>query len=96
MQIKKHWDHSTSPSTFVIKMPEGKGKYSEWKIKFRGSYRDGMMYIKSLENNGMISFKDDYLPAMDEIRGTAYRSLMCERDLRREIIRLKKELKSKM
>ena len=64
--MKKYWDHKTSPSTFVIMRPMGKGKYTEWKEVFRGTYDDGMMYIKSLDNSGMISFRDDYIPAMQK------------------------------
>ena len=94
--MKTHWDHKTSPSTFVVSALEGKGKYSEWKIKFRGSYTDGMMYIKSLESDdGSISFSEDYLPAIRTVRRVAYRALMCEKELRREIIKLKKQLKNK-
>ena len=55
-----------------------------------------MMYIKSLENDGMISFEGDYLPVMKEATERSYRLLLAEKELRREIIKLKKDLKSKM
>jgi hypothetical protein len=86
--MKKYWDNSTKPSTFVI---TNKGEES-----FRGTYTDGMMYIKSLENDGMISFEGDYLPVMKEATERNYRLLLAEKELRREIIKLKKDLKSKM
>lgn len=91
--MKKYWDHKTSPSTFVIMRPMGKGKYTEWKEVFRGTYDDGMMYIKSLDNSGMISFRDDYIPAMQKIRKHCQNGYALERDLRRQIIKLKKEIK---
>ena len=84
----KYWDNNTSPSTFVI---TNKGEES-----FRGTYTDGMMYIKSLENDGMISFEGDYLPVVKEATERNYRLLLAEKELRREIIKLKKDLKSKM
>jgi hypothetical protein len=83
--MKKFWDHSTKPSTWVVK--EGGDEI------FRGAFRDGVMYLKSLKSNGLISFKDDYLPAIKEATKRAYKSLMCERDLRREVFKLKKEIK---
>tara|TARA_Y100001938_G_C8099740_1_gene440725 strand:+ start:5491 stop:5787 length:297 start_codon:yes stop_codon:yes gene_type:complete len=92
--MKKYWDHSTSPSTYVVSRLKGKGKYAEYTEAFRGSYTDGMMYIKSLENDGMIDFENDYLPAMSKIKAITYRALMVEKELRRDIIRLKKELKA--
>ena len=49
--VKKYWDHSTKPSTWVVKDDE--------KELFRGSYINGVMYLKSLESDGMISFKDN-------------------------------------
>ena len=91
--MKKHWDHSTSPSTYVVSRLKGKGKYAKHTEAFRGSYTDGMMYVKSLENGGMIDFENDYLPAMSKIRTITYRALMVEKELRRNIISLKKELK---
>ena len=91
--MKKYWDHKTSPSTFVIMRPMGKGKYTEWKEVFRGTYDDGMMYIKSLDNSGMIRFRDDYIPAMQKIRKHCQNGYALERDLRRQIIKLKKEIK---
>ena len=53
--MKKYWDHSTKPSTYVVCVPNEE--------PFRGSYQDGMLYIKSLNASGMISFKDDYIPS---------------------------------
>jgi len=85
--MKKYFDHSTKPSTYVISL--------HTEELFRGTYTDGMMYIKSVKNNGMISFKDDYLPAMCKVTKRGYRALMSERGLRREILKLKKELKNK-
>ena len=41
----------------------------------------------------MISFEDDYLPVIQEATKRAYRALMSEKELRREIIKLKKEIK---
>lgn len=84
--MKKYWDHSTKPSTYVVSF--------EGAVGFVGNYKDGMMYIKSLENKGMISFEEDYLPAMQVTTKRAYRALMVEKELRRDIIKLKKELKS--
>ena len=85
--MKKYFDHSTKPSTYVISFGAEE--------LFRGAYADGMMYIKSTENDGMISFEDDYLPAVRRISGIAYRALTSEKGLRREIIKLKKELNEK-
>ena len=82
--MKKYWDHKTKPSTYIISF--------EGAVGFRGTYKDGMVYLKSLDNEGMISFEDDYLPAMREVTKVAYRALMCEQGLRREIIKLKKQL----
>ena len=84
--MKKYWDHSTKPSTYVVSL--------HTEELFRGTYTDGMMYIKSIKNNGMISFEDDYLPAMCKVTKRGYRALMSEKELRREIIKLKKELKN--
>lgn len=83
--MKRYWDHSTKPSTWVIK--EGEEEV------FRGNYRNGVMYLKSLENDGMISFENDYLPAMKEVTKITYRLLRCEQETRREIIKLRKEIK---
>ena len=83
--MKKYFDHSTKPSTYVISL--------HTEELFRGTYTDGMMYIKSIKNDGMISFEDDYLPAIKRVTGIAYKALMSERGLRREIIKLKKQLK---
>ena len=82
--MKKYWDHSTKPSTYVVCVPNEE--------PFRGSYQDGMLYIKSLNTSGMISFKDDYIPSTAKIKKTAYRALMVEKQLRREIIKLKKQI----
>lgn len=84
--MKKYFDHSTSPSTFVINDAEE---------LFRGTYMNGMMYIKSIKNNGMISFEHDYLPAMCKVTKRGYKALMSEKELRREVVKLKKELKNK-
>ena len=83
--MNKYWDHSTKPSTYVISL--------HTEELFRGTYTDGMMYIKSIKNDGMISFEDDYLPVIQEATKRAYRALMSEKELRREIIKLKKEIK---
>ena len=83
--MKKYFDHSTKPSTYVISLHEEE--------LFRGTYTDGMMYIKSIENDGMISFKDDYLPTIKRVTGIAHRAMTSEKELRREIIKLKKQLK---
>ena len=84
--VKKYWDHSTKPSTWVIEDDEEE--------LFRGSYVNGVMYLKSLESDGMISFKDDYLPVVCQITKRSYRSMLSEKELRREIFKLKKEIKS--
>jgi len=86
IKVKKYWDHKTKPSTYVIEVDD--------KELFRGNYADGMMFIKSLDNDGMISFWDDYLPEMKRVSKITYRALHVEKELRREIIKLKKELKS--
>ncbi len=92
--IKKYWDHNTSPSTYVINRQMGRGKYSEWKEVFRGTYDDGMMYLISLDRGGLISFDSDYLPAMKKLRKHCQNGYALEKDLRRQIIKLKKEIKS--
>ena len=92
--IKKNWDHNTSPSTYVINRQVGRGKYSEWKEVFRGTYDDGMMYLMSLDRGGLISFQSDYLPAMEKLRKHCRNGYALEKDLRRQIIKLKKEIKS--
>jgi hypothetical protein len=51
------------------------------------------MYIKSLENDGMISFEDDFLPEWRKFSKNHLRALMSEQKLRKEIISLKKQLK---
>jgi hypothetical protein len=43
----------------------------------------------------MISFKDDFMPYSQSMCKRYYRSLMCEKELRREILKLKKEIKNK-
>ena len=45
--IKRFWDHSASPSQWVIKREDVE--------LFRGTYDDGVMYLLSLENAGMIA-----------------------------------------
>ena len=92
--IKKYWDHSKSPSTYVINRQVGKGKYSEWKEVFRGTYDDGMMYLASLDRGGLISFEHDYIPAMEKLRKHCQNGYALEKDLRRQIIKLKKEIKN--
>tara|TARA_Y100001973_G_scaffold37536_1_gene56454 strand:+ start:2194 stop:2484 length:291 start_codon:yes stop_codon:yes gene_type:complete len=92
--MKKYWDHRTSPSTYVINKKIGRGKYSEWKEVFRGTYDDGMMYLASLDRGGLISFQSDYLPAMQKLRKHCKNGYALERTLRREIIKLKKEIKA--
>ena len=42
----------------------------------------------------MISFKDDYIPAMQKLRKYCRKGFALEKQLRRDIIKLKKELKS--
>jgi len=83
--MKKRWDHGTKPSTYIVSLNEEE--------LFRGTYTNGMMYIKSLKNDGMISFKDDYLPAVCNSTKRAYRALKAEKELRREVLKLNKELK---
>ena len=83
--MKKFWDHSTEPSTYVVVI--------DGKEEFRGGYDQGMMFIKSLKNDGMISFEEDFMPYASTLCKRYYRALMCERELRREIIKLKKEIK---
>ena len=90
--MKKHWDNTTSPSTYVISRSVSNGKYRVFREVFRGGYVDGMMYIKSLDNGGMISFASDYLPVVGETAKRAYRALMAQKELRREIIKLKKQI----
>jgi hypothetical protein len=85
-EVIKFWDHGTSPSTYCIK--------HEGDIVFRGAYSDGMLFIKASKNGGKIDFIDDYIPAMRKLKKTCYRALMVEKELRREIIKLKKELKN--
>tara|TARA_Y100000004_G_scaffold178434_1_gene221016 strand:- start:33 stop:323 length:291 start_codon:yes stop_codon:yes gene_type:complete len=92
--MKKYWDHSTSPSTYVISRLTGRGKYADWKEVFRGTYDDGMMYLASLDQGGMINFQNDYIPAMQKLRKHCQNGYALERTLRREIIKLKKEIKA--
>ena len=84
--MKKYWDHSASPSQWVIK----KGEYE----LFRGTFDDGVIFLRSLDNGGMISFKDDYIPAMQKLRKYCQKGFALEKDLRRQIIKLKKENKA--
>ena len=83
--MKRYWDHSASPSQWVVK--------EDSEELFRGSYDDGVIFLKSLKSDGMIHFKDDYIPAMKKLRKYCQRGFALERDLRREIIKLKKEIK---
>lgn len=83
--IKKFWDHSASPSQWVIKRGDSE--------IFRGTFDDGVLFLKSLDNGGMINFKGDYLPAMQKLRKYCQRGFKLERELRREILKLKKENK---
>ena len=83
--MKKYWDHSTKPSTYVVVVDD--------KEAFRGGYDQGMMFIKSLQNDGMISFEEDFMPYASTLCKRYYRALMCEKELRRNIIKLKKETK---
>ena len=83
--MKKYWDHSTKPSTYVVAV--------DGKEAFRGSYDQGMTFIKSLQNDGMISFDEDFMPYASTLCKRYYRALMCEKELRRNIIKLKKEIK---
>ena len=86
IECKKYWDHSVSPSQWVIKIEEAE--------LFRGTFDDGVIFLKSLDNGGMISFKEDYIPAMQKLRKYCKKGFALERDLRRQIIKLKKELKA--
>ena len=86
IEYKKYWDHSVSPSQWVIKR---KGVEV-----FRGTFDDGVIFLKSLDNCGMISFKNDYIPAMQKLRKYCKKGFALEKQLRRDIIKLKKELKS--
>ena len=84
--MKKFWDHSVSPSQWVIKKGESE--------LFRGTFDDGVIFLRSLDNGGMIRFKEDYIPAMQKLRKYCQKGFALEKQLRRDIIRLKKELKS--
>tara|TARA_A100001201_G_scaffold127172_2_gene111815 strand:+ start:573 stop:845 length:273 start_codon:yes stop_codon:yes gene_type:complete len=84
-EIKKFWDHSASPSQWVIKKEEVE--------LFRGTFDDGVVFLRSLDNGGMISFKNDYIPAMQKLRKYCQKGFALEKDLRRQIIKLKKENK---
>lgn len=85
-EIKKFWDHSASPSQWVIKKGESE--------LFRGTFDDGVIFLRSLDNGGMISFKNDYIPAMQKLRKYCQKGFALEKDLRRQIIKLKKENKA--
>ncbi len=85
-KMKRYWDHSASPSQWIIKE-----KGTE---VFRGTFNDGQVFLKSLENAGMISFKDDYIPAMEKLRKYCQNGYALEKTLRREIIKLKKQIKN--
>ena len=82
---KKYWKHDGPPSHYCVEV--------DGEVAFTGSYDQGMMFIKSLENDGMISFGADFMPYVDTLSKRYYRALMCEKDLRRNIIKLKKEMK---
>jgi len=82
-KTKKFWDHSASPSQWVIKKNETE--------LFRGTFDDGVIFLRSLDNGGMISFKNDYIPAMQKLRKYCQRGFALEKQLRRDIIKLKKE-----
>ena len=84
--MKKYWDHSASPSQWVIKKNETE--------LFRGTFDDGVIFLRSLDNGGMISFKNDYIPAMQKLRKYCQRGFTLEKQLRRDIIKLKKENKA--
>ena len=84
-EIKKFWDHSASPSQWVIKKEDVE--------LFRGTFDDGVIFLRSLDNGGMISFKNDYIPAMQKLRKYCQKGFALEKDLRRQIIKLKKENK---
>tara|TARA_B100002019_G_scaffold293417_1_gene320871 strand:+ start:2412 stop:2693 length:282 start_codon:yes stop_codon:yes gene_type:complete len=86
IEYKKYWDHSVSPSQWVIKRKEDE--------VFRGTFDDGVIFLRSLDNGGMISFKNDYIPAMQKLRKYCKKGFALEKQLRRDIIKLKKELKS--
>ncbi len=83
--VKKYWDHSASPSQWVVKRGDSE--------IFRGTFDDGVLFLKSLDSGGVINFKDDYLPAMQKLRKYCQRGFKLERELRREILKLKKENK---
>ena len=84
-EIKKYWDHKTSPSTYVI--------LADGEEAFRGTHSEGEVYVRSLGSGGMISFENDFLPEMRKVTKNLFRAMMSERGLRREIIKLKKENK---
>ena len=84
--MKKYWDNNTKPSTYVILIDE--------KEVFRGNFNEGVMYVKSLENDGMINFKEDVLPEWRKVTKNLLRAMTYERGVRQEIIKLKKEIKS--
>ncbi len=84
-KIKRYWSHDGPPSHYHVEV--------DGELAFRGSYAQAMLFIKSLDNDGMISFKEDFIPYADTLGKRYYRALMCERELRREIIKLKKDLK---
>jgi len=84
-RIKRYWKHDGPPSHYHVEV--------DGELAFRGNYNQAMIFIKSLDTDGMISFEDDFVPYSDALCKRYYRALMCERDLRREIIKLKKEIK---
>ena len=82
---KKYWKHDGPPSHYCVEV--------DGEVAFTGSYDQGMIFIKSLENDGMISFEEDFTPYASTLSKRYYRALMCEKELRRNIIKLKKEIK---
>jgi len=83
--MKKYFDHSTKPTTYCIEY--------EGDVVFRGTYADGILFVKASENGGKIDFLEDYIPAMRKLRKYCQRGFKCERELKRQIIKLKKEIK---
>ena len=82
---KKYWKHDGPPSHYCVEV--------DGEVAFTGSHDQGMMIIKSLENAGMVSFDEDFMPYVGTLSKRYYRALTCEKELRRNIIKLKKEIK---
>ena len=72
-KIQKYWKHDGPPSHYCVEV--------DGEVAFTGSYNQGMMFIKSLENDGMISFEEDFYALYSEhfIAKRYYRALMCEK-----------------